>query len=126
MRTTTRWERGDQNQSQSRGAATKQTYKSNISSRDEERCAGDTNKSQLPDEGETKDGSKDDGRDGLHNGAEGDTSKTIDFLWVITELGGQGTSVILILVKILNWKPHHQHLFSVPTKETHCLGEVWP
>lgn len=56
-----------------------------VSRRDEQRSAGNTDESNPPDENKTKDGTGNESRDTLNNGTESNSSKTVDLLRVIAE-----------------------------------------
>jgi hypothetical protein len=90
----------------------RKTYKTNVTGGYKERSAGHSNESQLPDEGKTKDGAGDDGRNGLNDAisrplimsryemewaqnvrSQSDTSKTVNFLSVVTQACSQSASL---------------------------------
>lgn len=64
-----------------------------VSRRDEQRSAGNSDESDPPDEDETKDGSGNESRDTLDDGTESDSGKTVDLLGIVAERRSQRSSL---------------------------------
>jgi len=75
-----------------------QTYRTNVSSGENQRRASDADKGNLPNEHQTKNTAWSDGGDNLQNGAKGGASEPeVDPLRVVAEHGGQH----------IQWKDRH-------------------
>jgi hypothetical protein len=74
----------------------------NITGGDQERCACNSDESQLPAESETNDNATNKGGNTLNDCTESDTRKPIDFLWVFREVRGEGASAVLFPIEELN------------------------